>query len=180
MADARKPGADLSGWRRFVFGRDPRRTLIRVTLVVVGSILVFRFVLLPIRVTGISMHPTYRDGSINAINRLAYHFADPQRYDVVLVHPDAASNPNSYLKRIVALPGETFAFERGVILINGQPLPEPYLRQKLNWTADPILLASNEYFVVGDNRSMHPTNHALGVVTRAEIIGRILFPQDGR
>ena len=67
--------ADLT--RRIVFGRHPRRTLVRVLVLAALSFITFRWVLIPVRAEGISMEPTYRSGSLNLLNRLAYRYRQP-------------------------------------------------------------------------------------------------------
>ena len=57
-----------------------------------------------------------------------------------------------FMKRIVWLPGETVAFHEGRLLINGQPLAEPYVKFPCNWEQQPKQVGPNEYYVVGDNR----------------------------
>ncbi len=63
-------------------GRNPRNTIIRLVVLVVASVIVFHIVMLPIRVTGISMEPTYKDRAVNFVNRFAYWHHEPQRGDV--------------------------------------------------------------------------------------------------
>jgi len=79
------------------------------------------------------------------------------------------------LKRIIGLPGETVAFDNGAVLINGQPLPEPYEKHPGDWTLLPRKLGPDEYFVVGDNRTMPYKQHTFGVVERFRIVGKVLL-----
>ena len=68
------------GWlKTVVLGRNPRRTLCRALILAVASYVVFGFVLLPVRIEGISMWPTYRDRQFNVANCLAYRWRDPRR-----------------------------------------------------------------------------------------------------
>jgi len=158
---------------RVMIGRDPKRTLVRI-LIWVGLVLVlYRFVLLPIRVQGISMLPTYKENGVNAVNRLAYLFHPPQRGDVVAIR--LAGEHIMFCKRIVGLPGETIAFHQGHILINGQPLDEPYLKRECNWEEPAERVGPDEYFVVGDNRSMDYALHEKGRATRNRIVGKLLL-----
>src|SRR5258707_1178640 len=92
-------------WLAIIIGRKPRRTLIRAACLAVVCFVVFKFVLLPVRVVGISMEPTYHDRSLNLVNALSYLRSGPQRGDVVGVQMSGRSI--MYLKRIVGLPGET-------------------------------------------------------------------------
>src|SRR5215471_10555062 len=139
-------------WQRVVIGRNPKRTLIRTGTLVVVCLIVFRFILLPIRVEGPSMLPTYKDHRVNFVNRLAYLFHEPQRGDVVAIR--TSGYHNMYMKRIIALPGETIEFRNGKVMINGEVLNEPYVRNSCSWDAEPRTMGPFQYYFVGDNRSM--------------------------
>jgi signal peptidase I len=162
-------------WLRIVMiGRNPKATLVRVVVLIVTSFVVFnRFILLPIRVEGISMLPTYKDRSWNFVNRLAYLRHEPQRGDVVSIR--LAGPHVMYMKRIIGLPGETVAFVDGRVLINGEVLDEPYEKSRCDWNCPPVTLGPNEYFVVGDNRTMPPELHKFGETQRSRIIGKLLL-----
>jgi len=163
----------VTGPAALVIGRDPRRTLLRAAVLVVASYVVFGWLLLPLRLSGISMEPTYHDGAFAFANRASYWFRAPARGDVVALR--MAGLHLVYVKRIVGLPGERVAIVDGTVLINGAPLPEPTVVRRLPWTMAPVDVAADEYFVVGDNRSMTIENHSLGRVKRARLVGRLLF-----
>jgi signal peptidase I len=141
-----------------------------------GLILIFRNVVTPIRVTGISMEPNYRDGRINFVNRLSYRTEAPKRGDVVAIRGSTNSHFSFvYLKRIVALPGEAATITNGVLLINGQPLKEPYVIQRSPWNVPLTLLKQNEYLVIGDNRAMEESCQLFGRVDQTNILGKVLW-----
>jgi signal peptidase I len=170
----RKPG-----WLQVILiGRRPRATLARILVLSTVCFVTFRFVLIPIRVSGISMEPTYHDRRVDCVNRLAYVFHEPQRGDVISIRfsqPQSWANPSEMLmKRIIALPGETIAFHDGHAYINGQPLEEPYLKNPCEWEHGPILCGPTQYYVVGDNRSMPFGDHKQGRVERDHIVGKVL------
>ncbi|HTL59566.1 MAG TPA: signal peptidase I [Candidatus Limnocylindrales bacterium] len=167
----RPAGASLL--RRLVIGRNPKRTLMRTAIWALACIVIAKFILLPIKVQGISMAPTYKANQVNFINRLAYSFHPPRRGDVVAIK--LAGTHVMYLKRIVGLPGETVAFTKGRLLINGEVLPEPYLAYGCNWEHEPELVGQDEYYVVGDNRSMDFFDHEQGRTTRERIVGKIVL-----
>jgi signal peptidase I len=157
-----------------LIGRNPKRTAIRIVILVVVCLLVFnRFVLVPIRVEGLSMTPTYHDHRINFVNRLVYHFHDPRRGDVVAIRTSGISI--MYMKRVIGLPGETVAFHQGRAYIDGQPLDEPYISWKCDWELPTRQLGPNEYFLVGDNRSMPASDHTMGVASRGRIVGKVFL-----
>ena len=160
-------------WLQVVLiGRNPRFTLLRILVLVVTCFVVTRFVLLPIRVQGGSMLPTYGNG-VNFVNRLAYISHEPRRGDVVGIR--LAGPSVMLLKRIVGLPGETVAFHQGHAFINGKILEEPYVKKDCDWERSPVTLAPDHYFFVGDNRSMPIEDHTMGEAHRNRIIGKILL-----
>ncbi len=167
------------GWvQRVLIGRSPSRTLLRILVWVVVLVVLGKFVLVPVRVQGISMLPTYRENGVNLVNRLAYLFHEPQRGDIVAIRvaDQHVLFPHIlYMKRIVALPGDTIAFHDGQVLINGQVLDEPYLKYPCHWEHEQEQVGPNEYFVVGDNRSMGWNDHEKGRANRQQILGKIVL-----
>jgi len=148
-------------------------TLIRAKALIVSAVVLFGFVLLPIRLHGISMLPTYADGGLNFANRAAYWFGAPSRGDAVAIR--MAGEHVVFVKRIVGLPRERIGIIAGVVVINGEPLIEPSVIYKAPWNVPEVTLGSDEYFVIGDNRGMAAQNHDFGRTTRARIVGKMLF-----
>jgi len=163
-------------------GRRPKWTFVRVAFMIVVSFVLLKYVLVPIRVEGVSMEPTYRTGQYNFINRLAYVHHGPRRGDVVGVPwYDKARGHVLLLKRVVGLPGETIAFSQGTLCVNSVPVEEPYVKKRPNprfvppWEMPPVLLAPEEYYVVGDNRSMPIADHTKGQFSLSYILGEVLW-----
>jgi signal peptidase I len=180
VSDATEQPSSLAWWLRVVtIGRRPRATVVRIVVLVAACFVTFKFILLPIRIEGISMEPTYHDRHINLVNRLAYRFHEPQRGDVVSIRfskPGAFLNPSEmYMKRIIGLPGETVSFHKGHAYINGKLLDEPYVKTDCDWEHAPIQCGTNQYYVVGDNRSMPFEYHKQGRAERDRIIGKVLL-----
>ena len=173
---ARRFGSRL---RILAIGRNPKTTLIRAAVLAVVCVAVFKLVLLPVRVEGISMTPTYSDHSVHFVNRLSYLWHEPRRGDVVgirLTPPDGWSAPHiMYFKRIIGLPGEAISFAGGRVLVNGRTLDEPYEKGPCDWNAGQVTLGPDEYFVVGDNRSMTKEQHTFGKAERSRIVGKALL-----
>jgi signal peptidase I len=167
--------AQPPGWmQRVLIGRNPKRTLVRTVVLVAVSFVVFKFVLIPIRVQGGSMLPTYRESGFNLVNRLAYLFHEPRRGDVVAIRMRAGEHV-MYMKRIVGLPGETVAFHHGVLYINGQPLDEPYVKLRGDWEHEPEPDGPDQYYFVGDNRDMPWDDHVHGRAARDYIVGKVVL-----
>lgn len=163
-------------WLRFIIGRNPAWTVVRILFLVFISLLLFKYVLLPIRVTGESMLPNFRNGQIKFVNRLGFFRTPPQRTDVVAVQ-FKQGNDLLLLKRVIGLPGETFQVRQGEVFINGRKLAEPYAQGKIPaniarflGNTDPIPLGPDEYMVLGDNRKISEGY----IKKRDEIIGKVL------
>ncbi len=172
-------GANRSGFPHWVkvvlVGRDIRFTFARIVVLAILTFVISYYVFIPIEVEGPSMMPTYSDRGINFVNHFAYRRSDPKRGDVIAIR--YTGRHAMLMKRVVGLPGETVQFHRGRILINGDVLEEPYLDPKApcDWELPPETLASDEFYVVGDNRSMPYENHTFGKAKRDRIMGRILL-----
>ena len=157
-------------WLRLIVGRRPLRTLVRMIVIVGVALVVFKVLLIPIRVTGYSMEPTYRDGRVNFLNRYAYRRHGPNRGDVVGVQREGSRLV--LLKRVLGLPGEHVAVRDGRVAIDGRLLEEPYVKGVGQLRARfSALLSDHEYFVIGDNRGVSEFH----VVQLREIKGKVLF-----
>ncbi len=164
---------NVNGWRRFVVGRNPRWTVIRAGILAVACFVVFGFILKPLRVEGPSMLPSYRNGSVKLLNRLAYHSSAPKRGDVVCIRTTGLHH--LYMKRVVGLPGERIEIFKGLVLINGGPLGEPYVVQRADWNLAEKQIGQDKYVVIGDNRQMDQRWHSWGEVSREKIVGKVLW-----
>ncbi len=159
--------------RNAIVGRRPARTLVRIAVLILGSIIVFGWLLIPIRTYGDSRRPAYTAGSLNFVNRAAYFWRSPARGDVVAVR--LAGLHAMYVKRIVGMPGERFAIRAGEVFVNGARLDEPYVVYRGSWDVPEVTVPQAEYLVIGDNRGMRLEEHEFGRVTRERIAGTLLW-----
>ena len=117
-----------------------------------------------------------RSGLIRPVRR------EPQRGDVVGLRMITNANAGRHemlLKRVVGLPGESVSFTGGHVCVDGAVQDEAYLKSFSDWEVPPVTLGPDEYYLVGDNRSMRPDEHAHGIAKRAQIIGRVLLTKGG-
>ena len=115
-------------------------------------------------------------------NRFVYHFKEPARGDIVVFKtpPSAESKcgaGGTFVKRLVALPGETWEERDGVVFINGKRLVEPYVRggRRDQNTYGPRKIPEGRYFFMGDNRVQSCDSREWGAVPRENIIGEVFF-----
>ena len=159
--------------KRLLLGSNARLTLLRAAALTLTAVVVFGYVLLPIRLQGVSMQPTYTDGTLNFANRAAFWWRGPARGDVVAIR--MAGPRVMYVKRVIGLPRERVEIVMGVVTINGEPLVEPTVVYKAAWNLPVFTLGDDEYLVIGDNRAMAMENHDFGRATRDRIVGTMLF-----
>ncbi|PIE56387.1 MAG: signal peptidase I [Desulfobulbus propionicus] len=159
--------------RNFFFPVIDRLFVLRLVVVVILCVVVFRYLLIPLRIRGQSMEPTYTDRSFAFCWRLHYVFSEIQRFDVVAVR--FAGRKVMLLKRVVALPGETVAFHRGVLFVNAKPLDEPYVVFPSDWELKERTVAAGHVYVIGDNRGTAMAAHRFGQVSVERIVGGV-FP----
>ncbi|MBE6366514.1 MAG: signal peptidase I [Lentisphaerae bacterium] len=158
--------------RNFFMPKLNRWFFLRLGITIILAVIVFKFLLVPCVISGASMEPTVHSSGFTFCWRGSYWFSEPQRGDIVIIKYD---NNIYFLKRIVALPGETVFFRNGKLYVNGKILDEPYVKLNSDWNMTPVKVGSNEYYVVGDNRSMHIAQHQKGAVRSQRILGQMAF-----
>jgi signal peptidase I len=157
-------------WLRIaLIGRNPKVTFIRIVIIVVLIFAMRAYVVLPVRVQGPSMLPTYQVDGVNFVNRLSYLRHEPQRGDIVAIR--FSDEHIMMVKRVLGLPGETVALLEGRVIVNGEFLDEPYVTIPGDRQLPPETLGPHEYFVIGDNRAVT----VFGKADRKRIVGKILL-----
>ena len=157
----------------FLVPRPTRGFLLRAALVAAAAALVFTTVLLPVRLEGRSMEPTYAAPGFAFVWTGA---RDPARGDVVALRWEGRRK--MLLKRVLAFEGETVAFSNGVCLVDGVPLDEPYVAFDGGWNLPPRTVEPGCIYVMGDNRGVDPEVHVGGEISRRRIVGKplVAFP----
>jgi signal peptidase I len=141
-----------------------------------ASVLIIMFLYQPVRVEGTSMLPRLEDHDRLFINKFVYHVSAIERGDVVVFR--YPRNPEtSYIKRVIALPGDRIWIDRGRVWLNGKPLREPYVPAKYLDTRSmaEIVVPPDCYFMMGDHRSISSDSRDFGPVERSLIYGKAVF-----
>lgn len=159
--------------RQFFFPSLTTGFLIRVCLVALCAFLFFGQVCIPFAIKGRSMEPTYHDGGFNFCWKWSYLFSKPGRFHVVAVR--LAGDRVMLLKRVIALEGEVVEFREGVLFVNSEEIPEPYVQYPCNWNLPPRQVEQGCVYVVGDNRNMPMENHLFGQAEVKRVVGRPLW-----
>lgn len=151
-------------------------------LLVIGFALLLAFIVRTFlfrvtRVTGYSMEPTLSHGDILILNRVPYLFGSPQAEDIV-AFPYPGNESDYFIKRVIAVPGDTVNLQDGSFFINSVPLEDAFSNEPVRsafTVTFPLEVVGESFFVLGDNRnrskdSRYPT---VGNISGDEMIGRV-------
>ncbi len=161
--------------------------LIKIAIIALVIVVPIRyFVFQPFLVKGASMEPNFQNGDYLIIDELSYRFREPTRGEVIVFkYPKDLSQ--RYIKRIIALPGETLVLNQGKLTI--YPAASeffasiPFELDEIDYLLPTVVtsgkiqvkLLENEYLVLGDNRSASSDSRRWGSLTSENIIGRVLL-----
>jgi signal peptidase I len=175
-----------------------------VALAIGLALLIQAFVVKPYQIPSESMEPTLDVGQRVLVDRVSYHFGDPQIGDIVVFHPpqgavgegpqcglaqlppgEACPEPvdeeadTNFIKRIVAGPGDRLSIKDGHPVVNGVMAQEGFIQPchdsgSCNYPKT-ITIPPNSYFMMGDNRSHSDDSRFWGPVPRDWIIGEAFF-----
>ena len=180
---------------RPIFMRIVIRELFETIILALVIFLGLQFSMGNYRVEGSSMVPTLEEDEYVIVNKLVYMRLDPRRIVGLLPFVDSGTEgsvyvfheprrgeviifrfPNNperdFVKRVIALPGETIDIQRGQVRINGIPLAEPYITDPDRNNMRPTKVPPDSYFVLGDNRRASLDSRDWGPVPIANLIGR--------
>jgi signal peptidase I len=180
-------------------------SLIELVLIVaaaLGLALVIQAVLVkPYRIPSSSMEPTLDVGERVLVNRVNYRFGEPDRGDIVVFHPPAGADGNvcgivhpaeqvcprpterrsdlNFIKRVVAVPGDSVSIRDGHAVVNGKMQQESFTRACESagqcTFARPIRVPPDHFFMMGDNRGESDDSRFWGPVPKKWIIGQAFF-----
>ena len=185
-------------------GRGAFVELVVIVALAIGlALLIQAFIVKPYQIPSGSMEPTLDIGQRVLVDRVSYHFGDPEIGDIVVFHPpEGAINGNpqcgaqtsgdeacpqpvdqesdtNFIKRIVAGPGDTLSIRDGHPVVNGVEAKEPFIRPCGGGPScnlpKTITIPPNDYFMMGDNRGSSDDSRFWGPVPRSWIIGEAFF-----
>jgi signal peptidase I len=167
----KEQGASFSSIRAAVmnWARD-----LLIALGLAAVIIVFLYQ--PVKVEGTSMSPLLTDQERIFINKFVYRFEPIQRGDVVVFwYPMDRSK--SFIKRVIALSGDTVEIRQGRVMVNGKELEEPYVPAQFadRSSLGPTSVPEGSFFVLGDHRNSSNDSRVFGSVPGQFIYGKAVF-----
>ncbi len=143
---------------------------------VVAAIFIITFLYQPVRVEGTSMLPRLEDQDRLFINKFVYRFTAIERGDVVVFHYPRDPE-KSYIKRVIALPGDRLRIDHGTVWLNGKPLTEDYVPEEYRDSVSyaEVVVPEGAYFMMGDHRCISSDSRTFGPVERSLIYGKAVF-----
>ncbi len=154
----------LARWRSFAS--------LTLQLAVLALLIAAFFLRLP-QVSGLSMEPHIRSGEYVAINTFAYRFAAPRRGDIVAFRRDNDAR-GVFIKRVIGIPGDRVAIERGRVYVNGAQLEEPYVEHGDDRSVATMTVPPRTVYVLGDNRAASEDSRIFGPVSDDRLMGRAI------
>lgn len=152
------------------------RWVIEVVVIVAAAfvlaLLVQQFLVKPFAIPSPSMEPTLVEGDRVLVNRLVYHFRSPHRGDVIVFHPPGRVGSDPFIKRIVAIGGDTIEVRDGYLYVNGVRQEEGYIKEyPIVGDFRQTLVPQGSIWAMGDNRNNSGDSRVFGPVSVDAIMG---------
>ena len=152
------------------------RWVIEVVVIVAAAfilaLLVQQFIVKPFAIPSPSMEPTLTEGDRVLVNRLVYHFHPPRRGDIIVFHPPGRPGSDPFIKRVVAVAGDTIAVHDGMLYVNGEAQDEPYIKElPIEGDYPETTIPSGSVWAMGDNRNNSGDSRVFGPVSLDSIMG---------
>lgn len=180
-ADSAKQAEGKEAEEKNSKGSFIRELIVYAVIIVLCVTVVPRYVIQRTQVDGRSMMNTLHDKESLLVEKVTYHFKDPDRFDIITFYPQGRDHEEYYIKRVIGLPGETIQITGNTIYINGEVLKESYGREPMESggiAEEPVKLGKDEFFVLGDNRNESVDSRDgedVGVVKKENIDGHAVL-----
>ncbi|MBQ8663417.1 MAG: signal peptidase I [Eubacterium sp.] len=152
---------------------------IQIVIVIVVAFVCVYFFGMKATVIGNSMSVTLEDGDKVLVNRFVYALKGPKANDIIVFFPNGNENTHYYVKRVVAVPGDTVQIKSGELYVNGELFFED-ANQNIEYAGlaeEIVTVGEDEYFVIGDNpNSSEDSRYAnIGNIKKEYIEGKAWF-----
>ncbi|WP_328793727.1 signal peptidase I [Heliomicrobium undosum] len=152
------------------------REIAEAVLVAVALAFLIRFFLFqPFYIPSGSMEPTLMPLDRIIVSKVNYWFSEPAHGNIIVFRfPEDPSR--DFVKRVIAVGGQTVKIRNSQLFVDDRPIPEPYLPPALRMgDYGPFTVPEGKFFVMGDNRNHSDDSRRWGVVPRENVIGQAVF-----
>ena len=155
--------------------------IVKIAIIALVIVIPVRaFVFQPFFVRGASMEPNFHNFDYLIVDEISYRLSEPHRGDVIVFY-NPQNTSQRFIKRVIGLPGETVKIADGKVFIKPTNAKDfflldesKYLSSAVQTTgAEEVKLGGEQYFVMGDNRSLSYDSRFFGPLDRKYIIGRM-------
>lgn len=152
-----------------------------ITIGLILAVLIRVFVAEPRYIPSESMFPTLEEGDRLVIEKVSYHFHNPNVGDIVVFNPPnqlqmlGYDKNQAFIKRIIGKEGDKIKVNDGKVYRNDQPISEDYIFEQPNYNLPEIEIPSGFLFVMGDNRNNSNDSHIWGLLPKENVIGKAIF-----
>ncbi len=127
-----------------------------------------------------SMNPTIIPHDRVFGNRFIYRFADPKQGDIVAFKPpekavQLSGSTIPFVKRVIAVEGDTVSIHNGIVFVNGKKLSDPYVINHSNDDFPTTLVPPGNVFVMGDNRPNSLDSRMWDFLPKRNILAKAVF-----
>lgn len=130
------------------------------------------FVIQPFYIPSGSMEPTLLPGDRVLVNKFIYRMREPKAGDIVVFEAPRDVEKRDFIKRVVAVEGQTVEIKDGKVYVDHKLVDESYLATSRDHSSfGPVTLADNTVFVMGDNRTNSSDSRVFGPFRRDRILG---------
>lgn len=148
------------------------KELLPYVIIILIVVIIRTFIVTPVKVDGVSMFPTLNNNQILLLEKFDKSL---KRFDIVVLD----YNKEKLVKRVIGLPGESILYKDNKLFINGKKIEEKFLVYEMqDFDLNDIgynKIPDNYYFVVGDNRNNSLDSRKLGLISKDDIDGKIIY-----
>jgi signal peptidase I len=158
--------------------RSQRDNILTIGVAILLALVIRSFVAESRYIPSPSMVPTLYPGDRIVVEKLSYRIRDPQPQDVVVFYPpkqlQLAGFPSdqAFIKRVIAVEGQTVQVHQGRVYVDQTPLTEPYIAELPAYEMPAVKVPAGMLFVMGDNRNNSNDSHVWGFLPKTNVIGR--------
>ena len=163
--------------------REIGETVRALAIAVLVALFIRSFIVETFQVHGTSMEPTLWNGERLLVNKFVYRFSSPKIGQIIIFHPpvgicpEVGLHPDDFVKRVVALGGETISMSDGQVYVDGKLQSEPYLPAawRDTYTMPSRTIPAGDVWVLGDHRVVSLDSRCYGPVPIRSIVGQVML-----